>query len=417
MMKKILSLLAVFLIGALMSGIVYAANIDITEVKVDGDTVSASSTNFILDVQRGDQIDVKVQIKGNQDSNNVQIEASLRGFDSSETIEDISDVFDVKKDVTYVKKLSLPLRAKLDQDRYKLRIRVDDRDSNTIEQTYELEIDTKRHDVEIRDIVLSPDNEVKAGKALLSTVRLRNRGEKDEQGVKVVVSIPELGISATDFVNKLEKEDDNDDQATTEEMLLRIPEDAETGVYTVRVEAQFDQGDKKNVKETKIHILGQEAVSVAKTQEKTIISVGAEKQTAAAGSGEVAYPITLTNSGSNSKTYMVSADGATWAAFRVAPSNVVVVGPGESKSVTVFAAVNKNAPAGDQTFSVTISSNDKMLKQIPLTVSVQSSGSLKNGLEIGLVVLVILLVIIGLIIGFSKLRGDEDENDKEKTYY
>ena len=416
MMKKLLNLLTVFLMGVLMTGMV-SANVFLT-TKVNGDEVFPTSTNYMLDVERGDQLDVKVLVTSDMNLENVQVEAVLRGIDSNKQVEDISDVFDMKSGVTYTKKLTLPLISKIDQDKYKLRVMVSDRDSNAVFETYELEIDTKRHDVEVRDIVLSPDTEVKAGRALLSTVRLRNRGEKDEEGIKVVVSIPELGISATDFVDKLEKEGDNDDEATTEEMLLRIPEDAETGVYTVRVETWFDQGDKKNVKETKIHVLGQEAVTAAKTQEKTIISVGVEKQSAAAGSGEVAYPITLTNSGSNSKTYMVSADGATWATFRVAPSNVVVVGSGESKAVTVFAAVNSNAPSGDQTFSVTISSNDKVLKQIPLTVSVQSSGtSLKNGLEIGLVVLVILLVIIGLIIGFSKLRGDGDENDKEKTYY
>ena len=93
----------------------------------------------------------------------------------------------------------------------------------------------------------------------------------------------------------------------------------------------------------------------------------------------------------------------------------------ESSVFTVFVSANDNAPLGDQTFSVTIGSNEKILKQLPLTVNVQGenkagSSQLKTGLEVGLVVLVILLVIIGLIIGFSKLRGDED-SEEEKTYY
>lgn len=417
MIKKLLSLVTVFLIGVLMSSFVNASHIDISQVKVDGDVITESSTNFILDVDRGDEIEVKVQIKGSQNVDDVQIEAALRGFDSDDTIEDITETFNVKSNVTYVKELTLPLVKKLDQDRYKLRIRVDDRDSHTVEKTFELEVDTKQHDVEVRDIVLSPNDEVRAGRALLATVRLRNLGEKDEEGVKVVVSMPELGISAADFVDELEREDDNDDEATSEEMFLRIPDNAETGQYTLRVEVWFDEGDKKSVKETTINVLGQETSTVTKTQDKTIIAVGADKQAAVAGSGEVAYPITLTNSGASSKTYTVSADGASWAKFRVSPSNVVVLGAGESKTVTVFVAVNKNAPSGEQTFTVTISSNDKMLKQLPLSVSVQAGSSLKKGLEVGLVVLVILLVIIGLIIGFSKMRGDDEGNDKEKTYY
>jgi uncharacterized membrane protein len=381
--------------------------------------MTQSSGNMILDVERGDELPVKVTITPDADADDVEIEVVLRGVDSRDKVEDISEIFDTKSGVTYVKRLTLPLIAKMDQDTYLLRVRVSDRNSATVEQTYSLEVDTKRHDVEIRDVVLSPNSEVKAGRALLATVRLRNRGEKDEDGVKVVVSIPQLGVSAADFIDELEKEDDNDDQATTEEMFLRIPDNAQTGEYTLKVEAFFDDGDEKNSKEMSIFVLGQGEVGVSKGQEKTIIAVAVDKQTASQGGSEVAYPITLTNVGAASKTYTVSADGADWANFRVSPSNVLVVGAGESKAFTVFASAKDNAPAGSQTFTVSISSNDKVLKQLPLSMNVEkSSGAsqLKRGLEVGLVVLVILLVVIGLIIGFSKLRGD-DEDDEEKTYY
>ncbi|MBI2208832.1 putative S-layer protein [Candidatus Woesearchaeota archaeon] len=419
MIKNLLSLLTVFLVGVLMSTVAFAA-VSIDEVKVDEDVVTQSSTNFILDVERGDALDVKVRVSAPENHDDVEVEAVLRGIDSSDKVEDISETFDMKTGVTYTKKLSLPLIAKMDQDRYKLRIRVSDRDSATVEQTYELEVDTRRHDVEVKDVVLSPNTEVKAGRALLATVRLVNMGEKDEDGVKVVVSMPELGVSASDFVDELEKEGDDDDQATTEEMFLRIPDNAQTGNYKVRVEVYFDDGDKKNVKETSIYVLGQEEEQEPRVQEKTVIAVAVDKQAAVQGGPEVGYPITLTNSGSESKTYTVSADGAAWASFRVAPSNVMVIGAGESKVVTVFVKANDNAPVGLQTFTLTISSNDKVLKQLPLSVDVQKAGGasqLKRGLEVGLVVLVILLVIIGLIIGFSKLRGDEGEEGEEKTYY
>ena len=396
------------------------AAVAIDEVKVNGDIVTQSSTNFILDVERGDELNIKVKITPDSDMDDVEIEAVLRGIDSRDKIDDITETFDAKSGVTYIKKLTLPLIQKMDQDTYKLRVRVSDRDSATVEQTYELEVDTKRHDVEVRDVVLSPNTEVKAGRALLATVRLRNRGEKDEDGVKVVVSIPQLGVSAADFIDELEREDDSDDQATTEEMFLRIPDNTETGEYTLRVEVFFDDGDKKNSKEMSVFVIGQGEVGVSKGQEKTVIAVAVDKQTASQGGSEVAYPITLTNAGSNSKTYTVTADGANWANFRVSPSNVLVVGAGESKAFTVFASAKDNAPVGSQTFTATISTNGKVLKQLPLSVTVEKSGGtsqLKKGLEVGLVVLVILLVIIGLIIGFSKLRGEDEEDEEEKTYY
>ena len=425
MIKQIFSLLTVFLIGVLMSSTVFADKL-IDEVKINGDAVTQSGTNFILDVERGDDLNLKVKFRSNTtDVDDVQIEAVVRGIDSNTRVEDITDVFDATANVTYIKKLSLPLIDKIDQDGYKLRIRISDRDTATVEQTYELRVDTKRHDVEVRDVVLSPSSEVKAGRALLATVRVANRGEKDEDGVKVVVSVPSLGVSAADFIDELEAEDKNDDQATTEEMFLRIPDDAETGEYEVVVDVFFDDGDKKNSYITSIFVLGDEAsVQVPKSEEKTIITVAADKQNVAQGGSEAAYPIALTNAGTSSKTYTVRADGAAWANLRVSPSNVLVVDAGDSKAFTVFVSAGGNAPVGDQTFTVTVSSGDKVLKQLPLSVNVdegQANGAakLKRGLEVGLVVLVILLVIIGLIIGFSKLRGDEEEDGSEegKEYY
>jgi len=426
MIKKLFSLLMVFLIGVLMSSTALA-DMTIDFVKVNGDKVfdtdSIDNPNFILDVDRGDDLDIKIRLSSNVSLNDVQIEGVLRGIDSRESVDDITDTFDMKIGVSYTKRLTLPLISKIDQDQYKLRIRISDRNNPTVEKTYELEIGTERHDVEVRDVVLSPSTEVKAGRALLVTVRVRNRGEKDEDGVKVVVSVPALGVSAADFIDELEKEGDSNDQETTEEMFLRIPDNAETGEYEVVVDVFYDDLDKRNSYVTSIFVLGEDKAVAPKAEEKTIITVVADKQSASQGGSEVAYPIALTNAGTSAKTYTVRADGAAWANFRVAPSNVLVIGAGESKAFTVYASANKDAPAGDQTFTVTVSSNDKVLKQLPLSISVQESATagstLKRGLEVGLVVLVILLVIIGLIIGFSKLRGDEEEEeDKEgKEYY
>ena len=420
-MKKLFSLLAIFIIGVLMSSMAFAA-ITLDFVKVNGDEVTETGTNFILDVDRGDELDVKVRLSSNVSLEDVQIEAVLRGIDSRETVDDITDTFDMKANVSYTKTLSLPLIDRIKQDQYKLRIRISDRDNPTAEITYELDIGTERHDVEVKDVVLSPDTEVKAGRALLATVRINNRGEKDEDGVKVVVSIPDLGVSAADFIDELEAEDKNDDQATTEEMFLRIPDDAETGEYKVVVDVFFDDLDKKNSYTTSIFVSGEDkAIAEPKAEEKTIITVAADKQSATKGQ-EVAYPVALTNAGTSDKTYTIRADGAAWASFRVTPSNVLVIGAGESKAFTVYASANKDAPVGEQTFTVTISSNEKTLKQLPLSMNVQESASgastLKRSVEVGLVVLVILLVIIGLIIGFSKLRGEGEEEGKEgKEYY
>ena len=427
MIKKLLSILSVFIISVLMSSVALAA-VTVGFVKVNNDEVSPSGTNFLLDVNRGNTLDVRVRLSSDTDLKDVQVEAALRGVDSTKTVDDITDTFDMKTNTSYTKTLTLPLIQKIGQGTYKLRIRISDRDSATIEKTYELAVGTDRHEVEIRDVVLSPDKEIKSGRALLATVRVRNRGQKQENGVKVVVSIPDLGVSATDFIDKLDAEGDTNDQATSQEMFLRIPDDAKTGKYDVLVDTYFNDGDKKTTSKTSIFVSGADEGAAAQPAsedktDKTIITIASDKQSAAKGS-EASYPIALTNAGKTSKTYTITADGAASLSLRVSP-NLILLGPGESKAFTIFAS-SKQETAGEQMFSVTISSNDKVMKQIPLSLNSLESGDssaagvskVKRGLEIGLVVLVVLIVIIGLIIGFSKLRGDGEEEGKEgKEYY
>ena len=100
---------------------------------------------------------------------------------------------------------------------------------------------------------------------------------------------------------------------------------------------------------------------------------------------------------------------------------------GESKIIYVYVAAKEVASEGEQTFGVEIKSGDKLLKEIVLKANVTKGasgmGGFKKGLEIVLVVLVVLLFVIGLIIGFSRLRGNEEEDledeqkEDEQNYY
>jgi uncharacterized membrane protein len=407
------------LVASLLMMLAFAASaqatVTIEQVKLDGDVLSASGSNSVRAVDRGEELEVRVQLTSNSDMDDAQVEVAIRGYDHDDLVEDITDTFDMKQNVTYVKKLSLPLRDRLDQDQYKLRVRVSDRDNPTVEQTYELDIEAERHSVMIRDVILNPENEVKAGRALLASVRIGNFGQKDEKDMKVTVAIPELGVSATSYLDEIEKEDDDDDSKTSEEMFLRIPEDAKTGTYTLVATVSYDEGDERESKEVQVKVVGDESAS---SEEKTIITLASDLQTASAGGAEVSFPITLTNAGSTSKVYTIMVEGANWATFKVSPTNVMVVESGESKAAVVSVAPAKNAPSGVQTFLVTVMADGKVLKQVPMKVNVSgdSGYSLKKALEVGLIVLLILIVIIGLILGFSRKRDDE-EKDNDKSYY
>lgn len=435
-MKHKIGLLTLFLVSLFtMVGMASALPVELVSVEIDDDELEQYGSNEIYDFDKNQDLEVKVRVKAQSDVDNVQIEAAIRGYDHDDLMEDITDVFDMKAGRTYTKKLSIPLRLRMDQDQYKLRVRIEDRDGQTSTFEFNLEVGSERHQLMIKDIILSPENEVKAGRALLVAVRLKNYGEKDEEGIKIKASIPALGVSATDYIDELEREErageDRDDATTSEELYMRIPQDAESGDYDLRVEVTYDDGDETEVKTIPIRVVsvcdyGDEVLCPAKddsdAKEKTIITLAADKQAAAQGGAEVVYPITITNQGSTSRTYIVSADGADWASFRVSPSNVLVVDAGDSKAVNVYVAADADAPVGEQTFVVSVSDSNKVLKEIPMKVDVEEGkssgfGNVKRGLEVALIVLVVLLVILALVIGFNKLKGDEEEAKEDETYY
>ena len=423
-------MVAILMIAIFALAAVATANIEITKVELDNDELSEVSSNQVRSLEKGDEFEVKIHLNTTEDIDNVEIEAEIKGEEHG-TIGDATDVFDLKANRTYVKKLTLILDEDMDPDSYFLRVRVEGRTTNTVQKNYDLEVESPRHKVKIDDIILSPENRVMAGRALLTSVRIKNLGQSQEDGVKIKVSIPELGISASDFIDELDEEGGDDDEATSEELYMRIPDCAEPGVYTVNVEVTYDDGDATTTKATSIEVMGGDqceatpvtpGVSGAKPSEKTIIAVGTQTQDVVIGETAAVYPITIVNSGASTRTYTLNVDADSFADVRITPSNVLVIRGGESSTAYIYLTAKNVAPKA-YGFSVTVSADSETLKQIPLTATVvtttsaMDATSLRRALEIGLVILVVILVIIGLIIGFNRLRGSEAEREESQTYY
>ncbi len=432
-MKYIIKTLLMLVLVSILACTFASATVTIKQVEMDGDILDEASTSYVRAVEKGDEFEVKVHIISDEDIENIRIDAELGGDVHDDVIGDATKTFDMKKNVTYVKKLDLKLTKRMEQDTYTLYVDIRGRYEDYDSKKYSLEIDAPKHAIELRDIILSPENEVKAGRALLVTARIKNRGEEKEEDIKVKASVPALGISASDYIDELDEEDcedeDCDDSTTSEELYMRIPDCAEPGVYTVKVCVEYDDGDEEECETTKINVIESDVCAVPEITEptvgKTIITIGPDTQDIAK-SGSAMYPITISNQGLDSKVYSISIDSADWADFTITPSNILVVGEGESKAAYV-SVKPKPAATGLQLFSVTIKSGESVLKQVPLRANILGAatgitaptdlGRIKRILEIGLVILVVLLVILGLIIGFNKLKGSEEETEEEKTYY
>ncbi|MBW3014673.1 hypothetical protein KY335_05545 [Candidatus Woesearchaeota archaeon] len=412
--------LLVFSIVALvsLSATVSAVPVAVDFVKIDGDIVSG---NEVIEVDRNTDLDIKVKLLALANAEDVRVEAMIQGFEHG-VISDESDIFDMDSGETYTKKLSIHLPDELERNNYLLRVIISDRDSELFQQNYNLNIDTARHSMKIEDVSFSPGTEIQSGRSLLTTVRLENKGEMDEE-VKVTVAIPDLGVQQADFIDEVE----SDETVTSEELFLRIPACAAPGQYTVDVELSFNDGFDSMTEQRTITVVdgGLCNVQDAPAQtEKTLIAIATEGNANIKVGQKAVYPVTLTNAGSEAKIYSIGVTGADWATVEVSPSNVVALAPGEIKTTFVALTPNEGA-AGTQLFNVNIKAGEQTLKTVNLATNVEagkSGSTLVRGLTIGLIIIIVILVILGLILAFSRMKGRNDdfedfEDEGQKTYY
>ncbi|MEK6822517.1 MAG: hypothetical protein AABY13_01705 [Nanoarchaeota archaeon] len=422
MMKQITAIVALLLVSVLGAALVQAIPATIDEVQLDDTTVSPNAINR-LNIERNEEFEVEVRLTAQQDISDVEVEAFVSGYEYNDyqdtRISDVTPLFDMESNVTYVKRLTLQLPGDADRDDYKVRIIVSDRNGQELIQNYNLKIDASRHNIVIDDVILNPSSEVRSGSALLATVRVENFGQDDEEDVKVTASIPALGISASDYIDEIK----DDDQKDSEELYMRIPRCAKAGTYDLSVDVEYNRGHDVEHKVWPIKVVEDDTCTAdaPKGVPSTMIILGTQLESAAQG-GNVIFPITLSNSGKGARSYTVTITGADWADVKLSPASTVVVEAGKSQTVNAFVTVKDDATVGPHTMTATVTSGTEKLEDLTLTVNVskgKSSGweTFKKALVVILIVLVALLVILGLIIGISRMKNQDDESGKAQTYY
>lgn len=411
-MRKLLSLMALFVISVLAISLVSALDatqVNWKEVEVNGHEVEDGD---VLAVDEGQTLEIEVGLEAGTGAEDVEVEARISGFEHG-TIVDSTSLFDIQAGTNKFVSLEVDLPTKLEKDEYWLRLRVLDKNSGALERNVRLSVEPQRHGVQIADVSFSPGNVVKAGRSLLATVLLENFGDKDEDDVKVTVEIPALGVRATEFVD-VKTDDHNVDFEDVPEVFLPIPPTAAEGTYEVVVTAEYDQFTKTATMKDTITVTANE---LFQARDKLVLTVGPELQAVVAGK-TATYGVAMTNAGTESKAYVLEANAGDWGKATLSNS-VVVLESGKSAVVYVDVAVNADTAAGEKVATLVVKSNSDVLETVSLRAVVSESSAatqfnLRNGLEIALIILVVVLVIIGLIIGFSRLRKDEGE---EQTYY
>jgi len=252
-MKALTILFSVLLVLSAVAAQTLPLNVE--QAEIDNTEILASSVTK-LDIERDQDFTLKLELYASAAAKDVEIRAFISGYEFNDVnaISEQIGPFDFAEGVRYIKKMTLTLPDDVDVAQYYLRVVISDRYGEELIYRYTLNVNTPRHIMKVQDITLS-SSAVQAGQALLSSVRLENQGQSDESDVKVVLSIPSLSISATDYVEEIA----NDEQEETEEMFLRLPKCAEPGVYDLNVEALYNDGHDKATGSTKVTVLENEA--------------------------------------------------------------------------------------------------------------------------------------------------------------
>jgi len=393
-----------------------ALDISIDSVELENKILAENENNFVVLDKSEKKFDLDVRLTSLEDIEDAHVDAVL-AFENGDVVADATSVFDISKGQSLVKDLELPVIGNFEQNSFRLKVRVVDAEGNVEEKVYGLKISLKKFPFLISSIELSPEDSVEAGKNLIARLSFKNSGVVPLEGVTAKVSIPELGVSSTKFVERI-----SSNPEVSEDFILKILDNVATGIYTVRSEIASQFGGDSEVREISVYVIGKNDQTIQIVNEKLVIKVPIALQDIGNDGSEVIYPITLTNNGPDANAYTLLLDGSNWAGLRLAESNTFVIKPKESKTIYVYASSKGNF-IGEQTFVVTVKGNDNVLKQIPLKGNVVNvarkdflAAALKNILKIMLIAIAVFLAAIAIIFGINKYSQKEGELSDEEYY-
>src|SRR3989344_4442652 len=372
-------------------------DVSVNSVEVENNNVVEDKINFIsLSSSSKKDLSLRVKFTPREDLKQAHIDAVMT-FENGDSVSDTALTFDASKDQETTKTFKLSLiNSKFAQGNFDLRLSFVDDDGNTLEKNYQIKITPQKDPFAASIISLSPEGSVQAGKSLGVAIGLKNTGVQPLESIVLRVSISELDVSSSKFIDQFK-----DGQTT--DFILKIPEGAPAGTYSLRTEITSQSSGNTETRDIPVTVVGK---TLQPSVNQLAVSVPFFEQNLNNDGSEVIYPVTLKNNGMSSNVYTILLHSNDNVNLRLGESNVFILGASESKTVNVYAS-STGKSTGKQTFFVDIKSGDKLLNQVVLRANISGTSlgyfsGLKSALMIVLIVTAILLAGIGLFFGFVK---------------
>lgn len=349
---KLSVFLGIFLLFA--SVFVSADTSDYTITSVYVNSMKVTDSNKIQ-VELGSTAQIQVFVEGTGERDDVRISAWIGGYEYG-SVETSTEVFEVEDGVSYKKILYVEVPEDLDVSSNEYTLHIDIYDSTSKESlAYTLYFEEERHDVIVEDILLSA-NTVAPGDYVGVKVRLENQGYTDEEDVKIIVSIAELGISNAVYMDELL----SGDQTDASSVYLVLPSDA-SGDYELLVTVYYNNGYSTVTESTFLSVEGEMVYD-----ENTFVSISSIP-TLTSGE-ESSYKVQVTNLGESAKTFLLTVDG-----FDAEYVESITV-PAGSSGEFIFTLHPENE--GTSYVLVEVSTDEGLVTQELFTVDVETNNSL-----------------------------------------
>ena len=371
-------------------------NVSIDSVTIKG--VVGSSTINIAGFS-SEMVPLKVIFTSNVNVEDAKIKAWIGGYRDDIVVS--TRRIHLLNTSVYSELLSIQLPSDIKpSESYTLYVRIETKNKYREEQ-YNLKIQRESYNTEILDA--DSEKTVRAGEKLAVDVVLKNRGYEDLEDLFVVVSIPELGVEKRAYFEDLTSEDDSDaDKRDSGErtVYLRIPSNAKTGVYNLKIESY--NSDSRSVITKKIAVIaGEESSNVVVPITSKQVSVGKAET----------YELVIVNPGSKVGIYEIIPETSENLVINV-DKPVITVKAGNSETVKISVKALKE---GTYSFKIDVNSDNMLVKKLTLNAiaSKESTGSNWIIFTVVLVIVFVVLVIVLIVL----LTRKPTKNELEESYY
>jgi len=373
-------------------------------VKVNSEDLTGIDT---LQVMNGETLKIDLRLSALEDFDNARLMAFVEGYEHS-TLVSSTEVFSVKTGKTYVKTLSITLPNDMNAEKdYKLRLVGANDLSGLTYKDYTLYVDTQRDRVDILDLVMTPSSGVEPGQNLIANVRMKNRGQQSQDSVKVSVEIEALGVKESSYLSNINP----GEVATSDDMLLYIPEDALAKQYEVTVVLTYNDGHTDSSSEYTLNV-----ISPKSGVDKSLL-VSFKNNVDLKSNEATSFDIVIANPNDASKPISIASQDNAWADVEISPS-LAMVKAGESATFKVT-VTPKAAISGEKELTLVVKEGAKSISEVTVSTYVEPSSNV-NWVNVALALLLIIAIIIllALVISIAKRRNDKDEeNSSTEEYY